>query len=382
MPDVQRFLEERRITVTDLPPSVMKLLDPAPLDDLRIVFVGGEAFSHELVRAWGKGRRIFNGYGVTECTVTSVVEELEEPLPPGALSMGGPMDNHTAYVLDDRNRPVPQGVIGQLALGGVGLTPGYWRRDEDNRQKFIPDPIGPDPTARVYLTGDLVRINGDGRMVYVGRRDRQVKINGVRIEIGEIESVIRGAAGITNVYVQVRLDGDQKRVVAYCATGPARTASEVALREHCRKRLVSTMRPSSFVIMDELPINASGKIDEKALPAPGVVVDTKPSEQLSDTERAMLTEAFGPILGRVDFSKTASFFDLGGTSLQAVQLMSKIKKLFATTIPLVVFFNDSSVQNMALEVERSRLASLSPEELEKAIEQMTEEDVARLLASE
>jgi amino acid adenylation domain-containing protein len=381
MPDVQQFLEDRRITVTDLPPSVMKLLDPAPLEALRIVFVGGEAFSHELVRAWGKGRRIFNGYGVTECTVTSVVEELNEPLPPGALSMGGPMDNHTAYVLDDHNRPVPQGVIGQLALGGVGLTSGYWNRDEDNREKFIPDPVGPDPTARVYLTGDLVRHNGDGRLVYVGRGDRQVKINGVRIEIGEIESVLRAADGIKNVYVHVRQDGDQKRVVAYCATG-ARTVSEATLREHCRKRLVSTMRPSSFVIMDELPINASGKIDERALPAPGVTVEAKPVEQLNDIERTMLTEAFGPILGRTDFSKTASFFDLGGTSLQAVQLMSKIKKLFATTISLVVFFNDSSVQNMALEVERSRLASLSAEELEKAIEQMTEEDVARLLASE
>lgn len=382
MPDVQQFLEDRRITVTDLPPSVMKLLDPARLDALRIVFVGGEAFSHELVRAWGKGRRIFNGYGVTECTVTSVVEELEEPLPSAALPIGGPMGNHVAYVLDEHNRPVPQGVIGQLALGGVGLTSGYWNRDEDNRQKFILDPIGTDPTARVYLTGDLVRHNGDGRLVYVGRRDRQVKINGVRIEIGEIESVIRAADGITNVYVQVRQDGDQKRVIAYCATGAGRAVSEAALRDHCRKRLVSTMRPSSFAIMDELPINASGKIDERALPAADFTVESKSVEQLTDIERSMLTEAFGPILGRTDFSKTASFFDLGGTSLQAVQLMSKIKKLFSTTISLVVFFNDSSVQSMALEVERSRLASLSAEELEKAIEQMTEEDVARLLASE
>ncbi|WP_328345310.1 non-ribosomal peptide synthetase [Micromonospora sp. NBC_00421] len=384
MPDVQQFLQERRITVTDLPPSVMKLLDPAPLQDLRIVFVGGEAFSHELVRAWGKGRRIFNGYGVTECTVTSIVKELREPLSPGALPMGGPMDNHTAYVLDDHHRPVPQGVIGQLALGGVGLTSGYWRRDEDNRKKFIPDPIGPDPTARVYLSGDLARLNGSGELVYVGRLDRQVKINGVRIEIGEIESVLRAADGIKNVYVQVRPDGDQKRVVAYCATGAGGTVSEAVLREHCRKRLVSTMRPSSFVIMDELPINASGKIDERALPAVSVdaAAESTPVEQLNDIERTMLTEAFGPILGRVDFSKTASFFDLGGTSLQAVQLMSKIKKLFSTTISLVVFFNDSSVQSMALEVERARLASLSPAELEQAIEQMSEEDVARLLASE
>jgi acyl carrier protein len=170
--------------------------------------------------------------------------------------------------------------------------------------------------------------------------------------------------------------------VAYCATGSARAVSDAALRDHCRKRLVSTMRPGSFVIMDELPINTSGKIDERALPAADFTVESKPAEQLNDIERTMLTEAFGPILGRTDFSKTASFFDLGGTSLQAVQLMSKIKKLFSTTISLVVFFNDSSVRSMALEVERSRLASLSAEELEKAIEQMTEEDVARLLASE
>ncbi|MFD5141787.1 amino acid adenylation domain-containing protein [Streptomyces sp. NPDC058401] len=380
MAGVQRFLEEHRITVTDLPPSVMKLLDPAPLSDLRIVFVGGEAFSHELVRAWGSGRRIFNGYGVTECTVTSIVEELTEPLSPGALPIGRPMDNHVAYVLDDRHVPVPQGVIGQLAIGGVGLTSGYWNRDEDNQRRFVPDPFADDPSARLYLTGDLARHTGDGRLVYVGRADKQVKINGVRIEIGEIESVLRTARGVRNVYVRVQQDQDHKRVVAYCATGGAGEVSEGALRDHCRRHLVSTMVPSTFVLLDELPVNASGKIDERALPNVGSAVEAEPTEGLTDVERQMMTKAFEPILGRSDFAKNLSFFDLGGTSLQAAQLVSKIKKIFATEISLAAFFADSSVQSMALEVERSRLAGLSPEELEKAIEQMTEEDVARLLA--
>ncbi|WP_128978929.1 non-ribosomal peptide synthetase [Streptomyces roseicoloratus] len=380
MSGVQRFLEEHRITVTDLPPSVMKLLDPAPLADLRIVFVGGEAFSHELVRAWGKGRRIFNGYGVTECTVTSIVEELREPLPAAALPIGGPMDNHVAYVLDDRHVPVPQGVIGELAIGGVGLTSGYWNRDEDNERRFIPDPFADDPEARLYLTGDLARHTGDGRLVYVGRADKQVKINGVRIEIGEIESALRGARGIRNVFVRVEQDEDRKRVVAYCATGGVGDVSETALRDHCRRHLVSTMVPSTFVMLDELPINASGKIDERALPSVGSTVEADAVEPLTDLERQMMTKAFEPILGRGDFAKNVSFFDLGGTSLQAAQLVSKIKKIFSTEISLAAFFADSSVQSMALEVERSRLAALSPEELEKAIEQMTDEDVARLLA--
>jgi len=380
MSGVQRFLEEHRVTVTDLPPSVMKLLDPAPLGDLRIVFVGGEAFSHELVRAWGKGRRIFNGYGVTECTVTSIVEELKEPLAPSALPMGGPMDNHLAYVLDAQNVPVPQGVIGQLAIGGAGLASGYWNRDEDNRQRFIPDPVGDDPSARLYLTGDLARHNGDGRLVYVGRADKQVKINGVRIEIGEIESAIRAFRGVRNVFVQVQQERDLKRVVAYCATGGAHDVTEAALRGHCRKHLVSTMVPGRFVLLDELPINASGKIDERALPGVDDTVEPEPVDQLTDVERKMMTQAFGAILGRTDFAKNVSFFDLGGTSLQAAQLVSKIKKIFATDISLAAFFADSSVQSLALEVERFRLASLSPEELQQAIEQMTEEDVARLLA--
>ncbi len=380
MAGVQRFLEEHRVTVTDLPPSVMKLLDPAPLSDLRIVFVGGEAFSHELVRAWGKGRRIFNGYGVTECTVTSIVEELKEPLSPAALPMGGPMDNHVAYVLDAQNRPVPQGVIGQLAIGGVGLAAGYWNRDEDNRQRFIPDPVGDDPSARLYLTGDLARHNGDGRLVYVGRADKQVKINGVRIEIGEIESAIRAARGVRNVFVQVQQDEDHKRVVAYCATGGAPDVSESALRDHCRRHLVSTMVPSRFVLLDELPINGSGKIDERALPGVGAAAEPEPTDRLTDVERKMMTQAFGAILGRTDFAKNVSFFDLGGTSLQAAQLVSKIKKIFATDISLAAFFADSSVQSLALEVERSRLASLSPDELQQAIDQMTEEDVTRLLS--
>ncbi|MEE4545842.1 amino acid adenylation domain-containing protein [Streptomyces sp. V4-01] len=380
MTAVQRFLEEHRVTVTDLPPSVMKLLEPAPLHDLRIVFVGGEAFSHELVRSWGKGRRIFNGYGVTECTVTSIVEELEEPLAPSALPMGAPMDNHLAYVLDAQNVPVPQGVIGQLAIGGVGLASGYWNRDEDNRRRFIQDPVGGDPSVRLYLTGDLARHNGDGRLVYVGRADRQVKINGVRIEIGEIESAIRAARGVRNVFVQVQQEQDTKRVVAYCATGGARDLSEAALRDHCRKHLVSTMVPSRFVLLDELPINASGKIDERALPAAGAAVEPETEDRLTDVESKMMTQAFGAILGRTDFAKNVSFFDLGGTSLQAAQLVSKIKKIFATDISLAAFFADSSVQSLALEVERTRLAGLSPEELQQVIEQMTEEDVARLLA--
>ncbi|WP_406087178.1 non-ribosomal peptide synthetase [Kitasatospora purpeofusca] len=382
MTGVQRFLEEHRITVTDLPPSVMKLLDPAPLDALRIVFVGGEAFSHELVRAWGRGRRIFNGYGVTECTVTSIVEELTEPLAPSALPMGAPMDNHLAYVLDARNVPVPQGVIGQLAIGGAGLAAGYWNREEDDRQRFIPDPVGDDPSVRLYLTGDLARFNGDGRLVYIGRADKQVKINGVRIEIGEIESAIRSARGVRNVFVQVQQDQEQKRVVAYCATGGTGETSGTALRDHCRKLLVSTMVPSRFVLLDELPINASGKIDERALP--GVddegAVEPEPADRLTEAEHRMLTQAFGPILGRTDFAKNVSFFDLGGTSLQAAQLVSKIKKLFGTDISLAAFFADSSVQALALEVERAQLARLSPEELQAAIEGMTEEDVARLLA--
>ncbi|MFJ4713449.1 amino acid adenylation domain-containing protein [Streptomyces sp. NPDC088785] len=378
MAAVQRFLAEHRVTVTDLPPSVMKLLDPEPLSDLRIVFVGGEAFSHELVRAWGAGRRIFNGYGVTECTVTSVVEELTEPLSPAALPIGGPMDNHLAYVLDDQNLPVPQGVIGQLAIGGVGLARGYWHRDEDNQRRFIEDPVAPGPGGRLYLTGDLVRHNADGRLVYAGRADKQVKINGVRIEIGEIESVLRSGRGVTNVFVRVQQDEDRKKVVAYVAT--AGEATETTLREHCRRHLVSTMIPAAFVLLDELPINASGKIDEKALPRAGAAPEAQEAQSFSNVEQQMLEKAFGPILGRTDFAKNVSFFDLGGTSLQAAQLVSKIKKIFATEIPLAVFFADSSVQRMALEVERSRLAALGPEELEQAIEQMTEEDVTRLLA--
>jgi acyl carrier protein len=212
------------------------------------------------------------------------------------------------------------------------------------------------------------------------------RITGVRIEVGEIESVIGAATGVRNVFVQVQEDQDQRRIVAYCATGGAGNISDATLREHCRKHLVSTMVPSSFVILDELPIDASGKINEQALPAAGAAVeaavDSEPAEQLSDIERQMLTEVFGPILGRADFSKTASFFDVGGTSLQAAQLVSKIKKVFSTSVSLAAFFLDPNVQSMALQVERARLASLPLEELEKALEQMSEEDIARLLTSE
>ena len=188
-----RFITAHDVNWGFITPTVLSMLDPARVPGWRTVLCGGEAVPAELAARWAPGRRLLNGYGPTETTVLAVSGELTaadtDPVP-----IGLPLPNHRAYVVDDALRAVPPGQTGELLIGGPGLADGYLNRPGLTAERFVPDPFSGLPGARLYRTGDLVRQAGDGRIVYLGRADRQVKIRGQRIELGEVEAVLAGAA--------------------------------------------------------------------------------------------------------------------------------------------------------------------------------------------
>jgi amino acid adenylation domain-containing protein len=380
---LQELMERAGITVIDLPPAVMALLEPERFDALRIVFVGGEAFPAELVNRWSPERRFFNGYGPTECTVTMIVEECVGRCE-GSPPIGLPMANHVAYVLDRNLEPVPPGVLGELVIGGAGLARGYLNRPELTEEKFVPDPFGTSFGGRLYRTGDLVKRLHDGRLVFVGRIDRQVKIRGQRIELGEIESTLATHPKLGQIAVEPWEDErGEKHLVAYVTPATDEEVELGALRSFVAEHLPTSMVPAYFVGLDELPLNASGKVDRERLPAPETsrpVGDEAPPR--NDTERALVEEIFGPILGADRVGIHDNFFELGGNSLQAAQLISRIRRRFETEVSLADFFRSPTVANLAGLVDRQRVGQMDDAELLKFIESLPEEEAERLLGKE
>ncbi|MEU4166589.1 amino acid adenylation domain-containing protein [Streptomyces sp. NPDC026665] len=353
---LQSLMERAGVTVIDLPPTLMPLLAPEKFTDLRIAFVGGEAFSGELVNRWNPGRRLFNGYGPTECTVTMIVEECPgtwDASPP----IGLPMTNHVAHVLDRDLRQVPVGVPGELVIGGAGLARGYLNRDELTAEKFIADPFGTAPGGRLYRTGDLVKRLADGRLVFLGRIDQQVKIRGLRIELGEVESALTGFAAMGPVSVQAWTDGNGDKHLVGHLTGV--TEEQVpAVREHLGAILPSYMIPSYFVVLDELPLTSSGKVDRRRLPAPDLSRTGEGYDDgaLTATERGLLRDVLAPLLRDDRLGVHDDFFLSGGNSLQAVQLMSAINRRFGVEITLGDFFVSPTVAHLAAAVDAAHAA--------------------------
>ncbi|MFR9754996.1 non-ribosomal peptide synthetase [Streptomyces sp. TR06-5] len=351
---LQSLMERAGITVIDLPPTVMPLLVPEKFTDLRIAFVGGEAFSGELVNRWNPGRRLFNGYGPTECTVTMIIEECPgtwDASPP----IGLPMTNHVAHVLDRDLRQVPVGVPGELVIGGAGLARGYLDRAELTAEKFVTDPFGTAPGGRLYRTGDLVKRLPDGRLVFLGRLDQQVKIRGLRIELGEVESALASMEGVGTVRAQPWTDDAGDRHLVGYLTG-IHEQQVPAVREHLAALLPSYMIPSYFVVLDELPLTSSGKVDWRRLPAPdpGSAGGEPADEPRTATERVLLDDVLTPLLRNVRLGVHDDFFQAGGNSLQAAQLMSAINRRFGVEVALTDFFTSPTIAHLAGVVDTAR----------------------------
>ena len=311
-------IAEYGVTNVTLPPSVLAAMPAGGLPAELSLVVAGEACPVELAVRWSARNRMVNAYGPTETTVCAT---LSDPLTgDGPLPVGGPIVNTRVYVLDDNLAPVPVGVPGELYVAGTSLARGYLGRPALTAQRFVADPYG--AGGRLYRTGDVVRWRGDGQLEYLGRTDDQVKVRGFRIELGEIEFALAEHPDVAQAVVIVREDrpGD-KQIVGYVV---GESPDPALLRGFVAERLPQYLVPAAVVVLDELPLTANVKVDRRALPAPDFGAGTGSRAPANAAEEALVA-AFAEVLGLAEVGVEDSFFDIGGDSIQAIQVVAKAR---------------------------------------------------------
>ncbi|WP_084483903.1 non-ribosomal peptide synthetase [Nocardia anaemiae] len=331
-PELGELLRTEEVTHTIITPAVLGTVDPAGVDRMEVLFVGGDVLTPDLLAKWQPGRRLFNAYGPTEATVMSSNVEL---VAGQHITVGKPILGSSAFVLDSRLNPVPPGVTGELYLAGAGLARGYWHRAGLSAQRFVANPWG-GPGSRMYRTGDLVRWYAapeqragnlaapDWQLDYVGRADFQVKVRGFRIELGEIDTVLGRHADIDFVVTLGReMPGGTTALVSYVLATPGRVVEPAELREYAAGFLPSHMVPTAIVVLDRVPLTSNGKLDRAALPEP--VFQTAVSRAPVGTVENRLAELFAQVLGVRRVGVDDSFFALGGDSIMSIQLVSRAK---------------------------------------------------------
>jgi amino acid adenylation domain-containing protein/non-ribosomal peptide synthase protein (TIGR01720 family) len=298
-----------------------------PLPRLRWVVPTGEALPPDLCRRWRachSDAKIVNAYGPTECAddVTHHVVDYDLPTTAATVPIGRPLRNARLYVLDDALRPVPIGASGELHVGGAGVGRGYVRDPAKTARAFVPDPFAAEPGARLYRTGDVVRWREDGALEFLGRNDAQVKIRGHRIELGEVEAVIREDHAVADVTVIAREEGADKRLVAYVV----RRNGTPLDREALGRKLPAYMVPSAVVELPALPLTSNGKVDRAQLPAPSQAKASPVDEPAlaNDVER-VLAGIWEKLLGVARVTSDDNFFALGGDSILSIQLTTRAK---------------------------------------------------------
>ncbi|WP_043711593.1 non-ribosomal peptide synthetase [Corallococcus macrosporus] len=345
-----RALAESGATVMQATPSTWRMLltlgwTGSP--SLKLL-CGGEALPSELVEPLcARGASLWNMYGPTETTIWSTTTRLE---PGRRLTLGRPIGNTQVYVLDAAMHPVPMGVTGALYIGGHGVAQGYLHRPDLTAERFVPDPFGQTPGGRLYATGDLVRALPDGTLEYLGRGDGQVKLRGFRIELGEIEARLAQAPGVQEAAVKLWDVSGHAELVAYVRADTAPEA--LALRQHLAAHLPAYMLPGHFVMLESFPRTANGKLDRKALPAPSASQRTSAAYEAPRTPtEVQLAAIWRDVLAVEQVGARDSFFDLGGQSMKAVQVVARIQEAWKVDVSLRVLFEHPTLEALAKHLE-------------------------------
>jgi len=333
------------------------------------LMLGGEPLTGELLADWRLRHPradVVNSYGPTETTVACTDHRIAagDPLPAGPVPLGRPIRNVRVYVLDRGSQPTPPGGVGELYVAGAGVARGYYKRPALTAERFLPDPYGP-PGSRMYRTGDLVRWRADGSLEFAARADDQVKVNGFRIEPGEIEAALAAHPGLERAAVTVReIQPGDRRLVAYVvpAGGEAGAAvsdtavSDTELRKHLQERLPEYMVPRAFVTMAALPLTANGKVDRRALPAPDArTPEPHRSREPDSVPEAILCALFAEVLKVPAVGPDEDFFDLGGHSLLALRLINLVRETLGTQLSIRNVFEARTAADLA------RLLDLDPD---------------------
>ncbi|RBO90906.1 non-ribosomal peptide synthase protein (TIGR01720 family)/amino acid adenylation domain-containing protein, partial [Nocardia puris] len=338
-----------RVSVTHFVPSMMSVFVAeervGECTSLRNVFASGEALPAVTAQKLREltGARLHNLYGPTEAAVDVTFHEVTDA-DTQTVPIGAPVFNTQVYVLDSRLHPVPVGVPGELYLAGVQLARGYVARPDLTADRFVADPFA--AGARMYRTGDLVTWTADGELEYLGRTDFQVKLRGLRIELGEIESAATALDEVAQAVVVVRSDehlGDQ--LVGYLVAAAGHAIDLDAVRTHLGAELPGYMVPSAFVVLDEFPLNASGKLDRKALPAP--VFEVKAFRAPATPIQEIVASTFGDVLGVDRVGLDDDFFELGGNSLVGTQVIARINRAVGANLSVRDLFEAPAVAALA-----------------------------------
>jgi len=355
-----QMLEQEALTVLSLPPAFlhqwvleMERLGLTLPRCVRLVVLGGERLLPESWAIWnrvgGEGIPWLNVYGPSEATITAAsfaisgdtVSEGQREIP-----IGRPISNMEAFVVDEQQELVPHGHAGELLLGGAGLAWGYLNRPDLTAERFIADPFSEEGGKRLYRTGDRVRTLADGGLEFLGRTDHQIKIRGFRVELGEIEAVLRQAPGVTECVLIATGEGAQRKLVAYVA-GAGGALNPRELRQQLAAKLPAYMVPAAFVLLPSLPLTVNGKVDRKALPPPPEETAPDEGQPLTDPVEAQLAELWSEVLGTPVASRDADFFELGGHSLTAMQLVSRVQETLGVELELRVVFDSPTLAAMA-----------------------------------
>lgn len=368
LPDVASLLRTAGVTVAWLTAGLFHQLaetDIGAIAAVPLVLAGGDVLNPGTVRAVLAARRgqpLVNGYGPTENTTFTACHVMTDPGQVGAtVPIGRPIQHTTVHVLDQCGQPVPIGVTGELYTGGDGLARGYTGNAAATARAFVPDPFG--FGTRLYRTGDLARWRADGTLEFVGRLDDQVKIRGFRVEPGEVAAVLRAYPGVRESVVLAAGEGAQRHLIGYVTPAdgvdPA-TLRPSVLRDFVAQRLPEYLVPTGFKTLDRLPLNANGKVDRAALPAPEQETRepaTRPrgatEERLADIWRLLLPgdSTRGGDIGRAD-----NFFALGGNSLSAARLMFRIGEVFGAELPLASFYEAPTLAACAAAIDAAQPA--------------------------
>ncbi|MFF0477787.1 amino acid adenylation domain-containing protein [Streptomyces sp. NPDC004284] len=369
---VDAAVRHRSVLLQVVPSMLTMILDGLTEQDrdglsaLRNVVSSGEALGPATVARFHESLTdvgLHNTWGATEVSIDSTIHTCgpDDEEDTGAVSLGTPFDNNRVYVLDEDFAQVPVGVVGELYIAGVGLARGYLKDPARTAAAFVPDPFH--PGERMYRTGDQGYRRPDGSLKFAGRNDHQVKIRGMRVELGEIEAALAGHPLVSEAVVTVhRSSGDLARLVAYVTRLDPRNVPEPdRLRGHLADRLPDYMVPSFLVVLDSFPLTAHGKIDRARLPDPGTLTDRPGAVQdppAGPAEEA-LAEIWRSLLELPSIGASDGFFDLGGHSLLATRLADQVRRRFGIEFPLATAFEFPVLRDMAAEIEKELVARIS-----------------------
>lgn len=329
------------VTHWTIPPSLIAECPATPWPELQVIAIGGEPAAADVMARWNQAC-VINSYGLTEGTVASTAEVYDPTLPP---AIGAPLPGVQLRIVDERGVPAPIGAAGEIELAGPQVADGYHRRPDLTAQRFLGS-----SSDRRLRTGDRGRWLADGRVEFLGRIDRQVKFHGYRIEPGEVEAAARSHPSIEQAFVTVRAHAGEDRLVAYLVAHPGRAATPEHVRAHLRERVPATMCPTDIVFVDAFPRTTTGKIDARALPAPGH--DPHPRAAIvSGHAEEIIAGVWRDVLGHSQFNRDQSFFDAGGHSLLLVRAHERLSSHFGDAVSVVDLFAHPTIATLARHLE-------------------------------